>query len=148
MRLALNLTESSLVHFFNDMIAPWISTNAPELAKYSLTSGFFWLIVMVTTFALLASYFKSTRSLENSGASKVGSAFIYILVSTIDMQIDVTAILDNPSYFFIGITWLTIHALLKILMTKLIRAPLFFVVSSCRLLVANDYLLNLKIRYW
>ncbi|CAH1585911.1 hypothetical protein THF1C08_280011 [Vibrio jasicida] len=29
------------------MIAPWISTNAPELAKYSLTSGLFWLIVLV-----------------------------------------------------------------------------------------------------
>ncbi|MEZ9134213.1 DUF819 family protein, partial [Vibrio breoganii] len=117
---------TGLAHFFSDMIAPWISTNAPELAKYSLTSGFFWLIVMVTTFALIASCFKSTRSLEHSGASKVGSAFIYILVATIGMQMDVTAILDNPGYFFIGITWLTIHAILMIVMAKLIRAPLFF----------------------
>ncbi|MFA0678517.1 DUF819 family protein, partial [Vibrio sp. 10N.222.51.A6] len=67
-----------------------------------------------------------TRSLEHSGASKVGSAFIYILVATIGMQMDVTAILDNPGYFFIGITWLTIHAILMIVMAKLIRAPLFF----------------------
>ncbi|MEZ8111199.1 DUF819 domain-containing protein [Vibrio splendidus] len=122
--IAFGLT--GLAHFFSDMIAPWISTNAPELAKYSLTSGFFWLIVMVTTFALIASCFKSTRSLEHSGASKVGSAFIYILVATIGMQMDVTAILDNPGYFFIGITWLTIHAILMIVMAKLIRAPLFF----------------------
>lgn len=122
--IAFGLT--GLAHFFSDMIAPWISTNAPELAQYSLTSGFFWLIVMVTTFALIASCFKSTRSLEHSGASKVGSAFIYILVATIGMQMDITAILDNPGYFFIGITWLTIHAIIMIVMAKLIRAPLFF----------------------
>ena len=122
--IAFGLT--GLAHLFSDMIAPWISTNAPELAKYSLTSGFFWLIVMVTTFALIASCFKSTRSLEHSGASKIGSAFIYILVATIGMQMDITAIFDNPGYFFIGITWLTIHALLMIAMAKIIRAPLFF----------------------
>ena len=122
--IAFGLT--GLAHFFSDIIAPWISTNAPELAQYSLTSGFFWLIVMVTTFALIASCFKSTRSLEHSGASKVGSAFIYILVATIGMQMDITAILDNPGYFFIGITWLTIHAIIMIVMAKLIRAPLFF----------------------
>lgn len=122
--IAFGLT--GLAHYFADMIAPWISTNAPELAKYSLTSGFFWLIVLVTTFALVASCFKSTRSLEHGGASKVGSTFIYILVATIGMQMDVTAIFDNPGYFFIGIVWLTIHAVLMIAVAKLIRAPLFF----------------------
>lgn len=122
--IAFGLT--GLAHFFSDLIAPWIATNAPELAKYSLTSGFFWLIVLVTTFALIASCFKSTRTLEHAGASKVGSAFIYILVATIGMQMDITAIFENPGYFFIGITWLTIHALLMIGVAKLIRAPLFF----------------------
>lgn len=122
--IAFGLT--GLAHFCSDLIAPWIATNAPELEKYSLTSGFFWLIVLVTTFALIASTFKPARTLEHAGASKIGSAFIYILVATIGMQMDVTAILDNPGYFFIGITWLTIHALLMIFVAKLIRAPLFF----------------------
>ncbi|KFA97109.1 hypothetical protein VME0621_03609 [Vibrio mediterranei] len=122
--IAFGLT--GLAHFGSDLIAPWIATNAPGLEKYSLTSGFFWLIVLVTTFALIASMFKPARTLEHAGASKIGSAFIYILVATIGMQMDVTAILDNPGYFFIGITWLTIHALLMIFVAKLIRAPLFF----------------------
>ncbi len=117
---------TGVAHFFSDKIAPWIEFNAPHLEKYSLTSGFFWLIVISTTLGLIASLFKSSRSLEHAGASKVGSAFIYILVATIGMQMDVTAILDNPGYFFIGITWLTIHALLMIGVAKLIRAPLFF----------------------
>ncbi len=122
--IAFGLT--GLAHFGSDLIAPWLATNAPGLEKYSLTSGFFWLIVLVTTFALIASMFKPARTLEHAGASKIGSAFIYILVATIGMQMDVTAILDNPDYFFIGITWLTIHALLMIFVAKLIRAPLFF----------------------
>ncbi|MCJ2377511.1 DUF819 family protein [Vibrio sp. ZSDZ34] len=117
---------TGVAHFFSDKIAPWIELNAPYLEKYSLTSGFFWLIVISTTLGLIASMFKSSRSLEHAGASKIGSAFIYILVATIGMQMDVTAILDNPGYFLIGITWLTIHALLMIGVAKLIRAPLFF----------------------
>jgi uncharacterized membrane protein len=117
---------TGVAHFFSDKIAPWIEFNAPHLEKYSLTSGFFWLIVISTTLGLVASMFKSSRSLEHAGASKIGSAFIYILVATIGMQMDVTAILDSPGYFFIGITWLTIHALLMIGVAKLIRAPLFF----------------------
>ncbi|GEM77062.1 DUF819 family protein [Vibrio sagamiensis] len=122
--IAFGLT--AIAHFCSDLIAPWVSNNHPELAKYSLTSGFFWLIVIVTSLALIASFFKSSRTLEHSGASKVGSLFIYILVATIGMQMDVTAIFDNPGYFFIGITWLSIHAIIMIAMAKLIRAPLFF----------------------
>jgi uncharacterized membrane protein len=124
--IAISFGLTGLAHFFSDKIAPWIQTNAPELAKYSLTSGFFWLIVLVTTFSLIASCLPVTRKLEHAGASKVGSGFIYILVATIGMNMDITAIFDNPGYFFIGITWLSIHAILMITVAKLIRAPLFF----------------------
>jgi uncharacterized membrane protein len=117
---------TGLAHYFSDKIAPWIQINAPELEKYSLTSSFFWLIVLVTTFALIVSCMPSSRRLENAGASKVGSGFIYILVATIGLNMDVTAIFDNLGYFFIGITWLSIHAILMIVVAKLIRAPLFF----------------------
>jgi uncharacterized membrane protein len=124
--IALGLGLTVLAHFLSDKIAPWIQTNAPELAKYSLTSGFFWLIVFVTTFALIASFLPATKKLEHAGASKVGSAFIYILVATIGMNMDITAIFDNPGYFLIGIIWLSIHATLMIIVAKLIRSPLFF----------------------
>ncbi|HIP75721.1 MAG TPA: DUF819 family protein, partial [Psychromonas hadalis] len=123
---ALGFGLTGLAHFLSDKIAPWIETNAPDLAKYSLTSGFFWLIVLVTTFALIISFLPATKKLEHAGASKVGSAFIYILVATIGMNMDITAIFDNPGYFFIGIIWLSIHAILMIVVAKLIRSPLFF----------------------
>ena len=36
------------------------------------------------------------------------------------------AIFDNPSIFLIGFIWMTIHAVLLILVAKLIKAPFFF----------------------
>ncbi|MCZ8499617.1 DUF819 family protein [Vibrio lentus] len=102
--IAFGLTGLATSLSFSDSNRTLISTNAPELAKYSLTSGFFWLIVMVTTFALIASHASNQHVALSTVASKVGSAFIYILVATIGMQMDVTAILDNLGYFFIGVS--------------------------------------------
>ena len=98
---------------------------APELARFSLTSGFFWLIVISTTFAILLSFTK-LRELEGVGASRIGSIFIYILVATIGMKMDILSIFDNPSLFIIGFIWMTIHAILLIIVAKIIKAPFFF----------------------
>ncbi len=124
--IAIAFALTGLAHFFSDIIAPQIEMRAPGLARYSLTSRFFWLMVLATTFGLIASRYKAVRNLENAGASKIGQAFIYILVVTIGMNMDILAMKDSPGYFFIGILWLAIHAALMILMAKIIRAPLFF----------------------
>jgi len=42
------------------------------------------------------------------------------------MKMDLTLILDNVGLVAIGFVWMTIHALLLILVAKLIRAPYFF----------------------
>ena len=36
------------------------------------------------------------------------------------------AIFDNPAFFLIGLIWMAIHALLLIIVAKIINAPLFF----------------------
>ncbi|MEM9859832.1 MAG: DUF819 family protein, partial [Bacteroidota bacterium] len=64
--------------------------------------------------------------IEGAGASKIGSVFIFILVATIGMKMDVTAILDNPGFFLVGLIWMIIHVGLLFLVAKLIRAPYFF----------------------
>lgn len=114
-----------LAHFFADYIAPWIETNAPQLAMYSLTSKFFWVVVLATTFGLLLSGTK-LRHLEATGASKVGSVLVYILVASIGMHMDVTAIMDYPIMFLAGLVWISIHGGLMLLMLKLTKAPTFF----------------------
>lgn len=123
--LAIGFGITGIAHLGADTIAPAIKNAAPELARFSLTSGFFWLIVISTTFAILLSFTK-LRELEGVGASRIGSIFIYILVATIGMKMDILSIFDNPSLFIIGLIWMTIHATLLIIVAKIIKAPFFF----------------------
>jgi uncharacterized membrane protein len=116
---------TAIAHLGADNIAPWISESAPWLAKFSLTSKFFWLIVLATTFALGLSFTKA-RELEGVGASRYGSLFLYILVATIGMKMNILAIFENPGLFIIGLIWIAFHAILLIVVAKLIRAPFFF----------------------
>ena len=124
--LALALGATGLAHFGADLIAPWVGQNFPSLAKFSLTSQFFWLIVIATTVGLIAS-FTPARHLEAAGASKVGSIFIYILVASIGMKMDIKAVVNYWDIFIVGIIWISIHAGLLLLVAKLIKAPTFFI---------------------
>jgi len=126
MILAVGFGITALSHICADTIAPFIETSLPYLAKFSLTSKFFWLIILATTFGLILSFTK-VRNLEGVGASKIGSVFIYILVATIGMKMDVTAIIDRPDIFLIGTIWILIHGLILFGMAKLIKAPFFFI---------------------
>jgi uncharacterized membrane protein len=117
---------TGLAHLIADVVAPWISENATYLAEtFSLGSGFFWLIVLATTFGITLSFTKA-RNYEGAGASKMGGVFIYILVATIGMKMNIMAIFDNPGIFLVGLTWMAVHVLLLVIMAKLIRAPYFF----------------------
>ncbi|UTW65646.1 DUF819 family protein [bacterium SCSIO 12643] len=124
--LGLGLGFTGLAHLLSGHIAPFIKENAPYLAEtFSLGSGFFWLIVLATTFGILLS-FTSARNYEGAGASKVGGVFIYILVATIGMKMDILAVFDNPAIFLVGLVWMAVHVGLLFIVAKLIRAPFFF----------------------
>jgi len=116
---------TAIAHLGADIIAPWISDSAPWLAKFSLTSKFFWLIVLATTIALGLSFTKA-RELEGVGASRYGSLFLYILVATIGMKMNIMAVFENPGLFVVGLIWIAFHAILLIVVAKIIRAPFFF----------------------
>ena len=90
-----------------------------------LSSSFFWMISITTIIGILLSYTK-LRTYEGAGASKFGSVFIYILVASIGMKMDLTLIFDNWQLIIIGVVWMVIHAGLLILIAKLIKAPYFF----------------------
>ena len=124
--LAVAFGITAVGHIIGDNIAPWISENAPRLREFSLDSAFFWIVVTATTGGLLLS-FTRLRTLEGAGASKIGSLFLYILVMTIGLKMDLMAFFEAPSYFFIGLIWILVHVVLLSLVAKLIKAPLFFV---------------------
>ena len=125
MIVAVGFSITGFAHLAADFLGPFFETNYPWTADYSLTSKFFWLVVIVTTVGLAMS-FSPVRHLEAAGASKVATAFLYILVATIGLHMDVTKIMDTPIYFLVGIVWMLVHAGFMLLVAKLIKAPLFY----------------------
>lgn len=118
-----------LSSFFNDLVNSMDSQTWRNICSF-LGSGFFWLISISTIVAIVLSFTKA-KNYEGTGASKLGSVFIYILVATIGMKMDLLMILDNVGLIGIGLVWMSIHAGLLILVAKLIKAPyLFLAVGS------------------
>ena len=109
MVLAVGFAVTSLSHAAGGWLGAWIVENAPALQKYSLGSSFFWLIVLATTGGMLLSL-TPARKLEGVGASRIGSVFIYVLVATIGMKMDLLAIFRNPGLFLVGGVWILFHA--------------------------------------
>lgn len=117
---------TGISHLLADYIAPWFEMHYPQTAQYSLTSGFFWLVIIATTLGMALSFTKA-RKLEYDGASDIASLFLYILVATIGMSMDLKALLDNPKFFLVGGIWIVSHITVMLLIARLIRAPFFFV---------------------
>lgn len=129
MILAIAFGGTALAHWGADVISPRLEAHSDWLEKYSLeslSSGFFWIVVIATTVGVGLSFTKY-RQYEGAGASRLGSVFIFVLVATIGMQMNIREIFDNMGLFFIGITWMLFHVLIMILVAKLIKAPFFFV---------------------
>jgi uncharacterized membrane protein len=92
----------------------------------SLVSDFFWLVVFATSLGLGLSFTRA-RDLEGVGASRWGSVFIYILVATIGMKMNLAEVFKNLSLFAVGILWMIVHVGILLSVAVLIRAPFFFV---------------------
>ena len=105
------------------------SLSDPGHLLTSLTSEFLWMVVVATVIGIGASFTRLKRY-EGIGASKMGSVFIYVLVATIGMQMNLLEAINHPELFAIGLIWISFHALLLILVAKLIKAPLFFLAVS------------------
>lgn len=123
--LAFGFGATGLAHLFSGLIVPFIEENAPFLSRFSLTSSFFWLIVIATTIGILLSFTK-IRKYEGAGASRVGSLFIYFLVATIGMKMNIMEVFSNPGLFLVGGIWMAIHVILLLIVGKIIRAPYFY----------------------
>jgi uncharacterized membrane protein len=119
----------ALSHWGSDVLTPFMKSfreTLEALRLNSLMSSFFWLIVVATTLGLVLSFTRA-RKLEGVGASRWGSVFIYILVATIGMKMNLGEVLENLGLFAIGIVWMLIHVIVLLLVAKIIKAPFFFV---------------------
>lgn len=109
----------------NFLVTNFDAFNNSSSALSSFSSKFFWMISISTLIGIILSFTKA-KKYEGAGASKIGSIFIYILVATIGMKMDLTMVFDNPGLIGIGLIWISFHGLLLIAVAKLIKAPYFF----------------------
>lgn len=116
---------TGLAHVLADLLAPWIEQNLPVLGRFSLTSSFFWLVVIATTGGLILSFTKA-RELEGVGASKLASVMLYMLVASIGMGMDIGAVFERPGLFAVGAVWMGFHAALLLTVGRIIKAPTFY----------------------
>ena len=123
MMTAIAFGITGLAHALANTLGPFIKESMPVLAQVNLHSTFFWLVILATLGGVLMSFTRA-KNYEGSGASAVGTVFVYVLVATIGLKMDVREI--KPFLFVIGGIWIGIHAILLLVVGKLIKAPLFF----------------------
>ncbi len=95
----------------------------------TIIGGSTWAVLIAVTVGLALS-FTRLRRLEADGASRLGYAALYLLLTSIGAKADLAAVLDAPLYLLAGVVWLAFHIALMIGAAKLLRAPLFFVATG------------------
>jgi len=123
--LAVGFGAAGFAHLIADFLVPYFKLNFPALEKFSLHSKLFWIITLVTTMGLALS-FTRVRKLEAVGASKIGSSFLYVLVATIGLHMDISQIVEAPKYIVIGLIWMMVHVALLLIVGRIIKAPVFY----------------------
>ena len=123
--LGIGFTATAASHLTAMGVKWLIANHIPSLSESVLNSGFFWIVVTATTIGIVMSFTK-LRKWEGAGASRIGSVFIYVLVATIGMKMDLMAVLSQPGLLVVGLIWMAFHVGLLFAVAKLIRAPYFF----------------------
>ncbi|WP_298236893.1 DUF819 family protein [uncultured Algibacter sp.] len=119
-----------IAHYGSNKISTFLTSNFDVFndktsALASFTSTFFWMITIATIIGIILSFTRA-KKYEGAGASKLGSVFIYVLVASIGMKMDIASIFENPGLLVVGIIWMAIHVILLVITAKIIRAPYFF----------------------
>lgn len=114
-----------LAHAIATPAAGWFGENFEWSGRFSLDAPFVWVVVLSTIAGLLLS-FTPARKLENAGASKLGTVFLYFLIACIGMQMDFLHLADRPELLLIGVIWMLVHILVLWLAARMVKAPLFY----------------------
>lgn len=128
--LGIAFTAVGLSHWGSNTICDVLKANfeiVNDPTSFASTFGdrFFWMVTFATALGIIFSFTK-LKQYEGAGASKIGSVFIYILVASIGMKMDLGSVASNPGLLVVGLIWMAIHVLLLIVVAKLIKAPFFF----------------------
>lgn len=111
------------IAFGGTAISAAVARVLPDVGN--IISEFTWIIIFVTTIGLALS-FSPLRKLEGSGASQVGSVFLYLLVATIGAHANFADVVEFPALVIVGAVWMLFHAIVILIVRYRIKAPIFF----------------------
>lgn len=104
-----------------------VKLSESALGTYNILNEFTWVIMLVALIGFALSY-TPLRRLDGVGASAVGSAFLYILVTTIGAKAEFSQVFDpkNAGMLVVVAAWMVFHASLMLLARRFLKAPIFF----------------------
>jgi uncharacterized membrane protein len=115
--------------FAGAVLAVRLGEVLPVLGDPTIISHTTWAVLIVVTGGLLLS-FTPVRNFEEVGASKVGYAALYLLLTAIGAQGNLIEVLSAPAFFFAGVLVIAIHVGIMLGVARLVRAPFFFVATG------------------
>jgi len=114
-----------LAHAIANPLSAWFG-QFEWAARFSLDSSFVW-VVLISTLAGLILSFTRARRLEDAGAARIGSVFLYFLIACIGMQMDFMRLFDRLELIAIGGIWMLVHVLVIWGAARLVKAPMFYI---------------------
>lgn len=127
--LALGFGGGALAHALAYVLSTRLQPYKASLATYGLdpfTSNFLWVVILSTSLGIGLSFTK-LRKLEKLGTTDLATLFVYFLIMTIGMRLDLSNLGGNLGLFLVAVIWMLIHILVMLVTARLIRAPYFFV---------------------
>ncbi|MEF3080822.1 DUF819 family protein [Luteimonas sp. SMYT11W] len=114
-----------LAHAIANPLSAWFG-RFEWASRFSLDSSFVW-VVLISTLSGLVLSFTRARRLEDAGASKIGTVFLYFLIACIGMQMDFMRLFDRLELIAIGAIWMLVHVLVIWGAARLVKAPMFYI---------------------
>ncbi|NQU23439.1 MAG: DUF819 family protein [Candidatus Nealsonbacteria bacterium] len=111
------------IAFGGVVVASQAASFFPE--KGAILNRFAWTVIFVTALGVTISY-TPLRKLEGAGASKIGSLFLYLLIARIGAKAEFSKVLDAPALLLVAAVWIVFHAVVMLLLRRLLKAPVFY----------------------
>jgi uncharacterized membrane protein len=127
--LGIGFGGTAVAHASSGFISMWVGPHRDWLIAHGLepfASPFLWLILLSTTIGILLS-FTRVRKMEKLGSTDFATLFIYFLIMTIGMRLDLFNIGANMGLLAVAIIWMLIHISSMLVAAKISKAPFFFV---------------------
>ncbi len=127
--LGVGFGGTAIAHAGSGFISMLFAPHRDWLVAHGLepfASSFLWLILLSTTIGIILS-FTQVRKMEKLGSTDFATLFIYFLIMTIGMRLDLFHIGANIGLLAVAIIWMLIHILSMFVASKIIKAPFFFV---------------------